>query len=49
MTEEEEQELMETVRTMDNADRAFVLACITGEGFDEALAELKKVRGVEDD
>ncbi len=48
MTEEEEQELVQTLNRLDPAEHAFVLACITGEGFDEALARLEKEKNIED-
>lgn len=48
MTEEEKQEFVKTINRLDPAEHAFVLACMSGEGFDEALARLKKEKNVED-
>lgn len=48
MTEEEAQEFVETVNRLEPAERDFMVACITGEGFDEAFDRLKKEKNVED-
>lgn len=47
MDDDLEQELKDIVDRMEPAERNFVLAIITGEGFDEAFDALKEVRGVE--
>lgn len=42
MTDKEDEEFRETLNRLTPAECAVILSCMTGEGFDEALARLEK-------
>lgn len=42
MTNKEKREMIEAMSRLTPAEAGFILACITGEGFDEAEARLEE-------